>query len=48
MWKEAFIMQKKYEIKYVKFQNQEWNYLKIENKDKITIYINERKKVINR
>lgn len=42
------MQEKEYEIKYVKFQNQEWNYLKVESKDKIIIYINERKKVINR
>ena len=29
-----------FEIKYVEFENKNWNYLKVEIDDKIIIYIN--------
>lgn len=29
-----------FEIRYVEFHNKNWNYLKIENKNKTIIYIN--------
>lgn len=31
-----------YEVKYVSFKNNGWNYLKVIQKDKIIIYVNSR------
>lgn len=31
-----------YEVKYVSFKNNSWNYLKVIQKDKIIIYVNSR------
>lgn len=31
-----------FEIRYVEFENKDWNYFKVETKNKIIIYINSR------
>lgn len=34
-----------YEVKYVKFKNKDWNYLKVVRGNKIVIYINNKIKI---
>lgn len=39
---------KEYEIRYVNFKSDNWNYLMLELKNKIVIYINDKKKEGNK